>query len=72
MVDDITAHVSSQAFVQETMSKVDSSLFLAVCDVNLIEVRASDGLSNDFCRCCTNAVCIPKTLPVASECNGRS
>ena len=58
-VDDITAHVSSHACVQETMSNVDSSLFLAICDVNLIEVRASDGLSNDSCRCCTNAVCIP-------------
>ena len=39
MIDDIPAHVSSQAFVQETMSKVDSTLFLEVCNVNLIQVR---------------------------------
>ena len=39
MIDDIPAHVSSQAFVQETMSKVDSTLILEVCNVNLIQVR---------------------------------
>ena len=39
MIDDIPAHISSQAFVQETMSKVDSTLFLEVCNVNLIQVR---------------------------------
>ena len=39
MIDDIPAHVSSQAFVQETMSKVDSTLFPEVCNVNLIQVR---------------------------------